>query len=105
MDTIPRFKKIEVLSLGIVLPVLLSGYTVLLLLNSEAVFWGRSSTVIYQGDSAFFVSLLWFGVSGLLAGHFWLRHLRLLRPSRHRVLMWASLILVLVGLASAISLV
>ena len=44
MDTIPRFKKIEALSLGIVLPVFLSGYTVLLLLNSEAVFWAVSYT-------------------------------------------------------------
>ena len=105
MDTIPRFKKIEALLLGIVLPVLLSGYTVLLLLKSEAVFWGRSSSVVYQGDSAFFVSLLWFGASGLLAGHFWLRHYRLLRPSRHRLVMWASSLLVLAGLASAIFLV
>lgn len=40
MDKIPRFKKMEVLLLGIVLPVLLSGYTVLLLLSSEAVFGG-----------------------------------------------------------------
>ena len=105
MDTIPRFKKVEALSLGIFLPVLLSGYTVLLLLNAEAVFWGRSSSVIYHGYSAYFVSSLWFGVSGLMAGHFWLRHYRLLKPSRHRALMRASLFLVLVGLASAILLV
>lgn len=105
MDTIPRFKKIEALSLGIVLPVLLAGYTVLLLLNSEAVFWGRSSSVIYHGYSAFFVSSLWFGVSGLLAGHFWLRQYRVLRPARRRALMWVSSFLVLVGLASVILLV
>jgi|TARA_R110000851_G_scaffold11529_1_gene40353 hypothetical protein len=105
MDTIPRFKKIEALSLGIVLPVFLSGYTVLLLLNSEAVFWGRGSSVTYQGYSAFLVSALWFGVSGILAGHYWLRHYRVLRPARRRALMWASTFLVLVGLVSAIFLV
>lgn len=105
MDTIPRFKKFEALLLGIVLPVSLSGYTVHLLLKSEAVFWGRSSSVIYEGDSAFFVSLLWFGASGLLAGHFWLRQYRLLRPSRHSIVMWVSSFLVLAGMASAIFLV
>ena len=105
MNTIPGFKKIEALSLGIVLPVFLSGYTVLLLLNSEAVFWGRSSNVIYQGYSAFLVSALWFGVSGLLAGHFCLRQYRVLRPARRRAFMWVSSFLVLVGLASAILLI
>ena len=69
MDTIPRFKKIEALSLGIVLPVFLSGYTVLLLLNSEAVFWGRGSSVTYQGYSAFLgvmvISGVWKQVEGV----------------------------------------
>ncbi len=105
MDTIPRFKKIEALSLGIVLPVFLSGYTVLLLLNSEAIFWGRGSSVTYHGYSAFFVSSLWFGISGLLAGHFWLRQYRILTPARRRAFMWVSSVLLLVGLASAILLV
>lgn len=105
MDTIPRFKRIEALSLGIVLPVLLSGYTVFLLLNSQAVFWGRSSSVIYHGYDAFLVSALWFGVSGLLAGHFWLRQYRVLSPARRKAFMWVSSVLVLVGLVSAIALV
>tara|TARA_R110000822_G_scaffold184653_1_gene323944 strand:+ start:296 stop:625 length:330 start_codon:yes stop_codon:yes gene_type:complete len=102
MNRIPLFKKVEALALGITVPVLLIGYTIFLLLTNEAVFWGRSSTAVYHGISAYLVSLLWFGVSGLLVGHFCLRTYHLLRRSSHKVFMWVSAILSSVGLVSAI---
>jgi hypothetical protein len=102
MNRIPLFKKVEALALGITVPVLLIGYTIFLLLTNEAVFWGRSSTAVYHGISAYLVSLLWFGVSGLLVGHFCLRTYHLQRRSSHKVFMWVSAILSSVGLVSAI---
>ncbi|WP_207389364.1 hypothetical protein, partial [Marinobacter halodurans] len=102
---IPRFKKIETLTLGVFLPLVLIGYTMLLLSGAEAVFWGRSSTAVYHGYSAYLVSLLWFGVAGLLIGHFWFRNYRVLTRANHKMLMRVSAILVVVGLVSAIVLV
>ena len=43
-----KYQKVEVAVLGLIAPVLLLTYTILLLLSGEAVFWGRSSTVIYH---------------------------------------------------------
>lgn len=105
MNNIPRFKKVEVLVLGVVLPVVLISHTVLLLSNADAVFWGRGSNAVYHGSGAYLVSLLWFGVAGLLIGHFCLRTYQIFSPANHRMLMWVSAILVLVGLVSAIVLV
>lgn len=104
MNRIARFKKVEAFTLGIAVPVVLISYTVMLLLTNEAVFWGRSSTVIYHGFCAYLVSLLWFGAAGLLVGHFYLRTYRLLRQASHKMFMWLSAIFVLVGLVSGIML-
>jgi len=105
MESIPRYKKVEAIFLGIFVPLALVGYTIYLLAQFEAVFWGRSSTVIYHGTEAYFVSSLWFGVSALMLGHFLLRPYRLLAPSRHKIFMWSSAMLVVAGLASAVVLV
>lgn len=102
MNIIPRFKKVEALVFGITAPVLLVGYTTLMLLTNEAVFWGRSSIAVYHGMSAYLVSLLWLGISGLLVGHFFLRTFHLLRRSSHKIYMWLLAILLSVGLVSAI---
>ena len=105
MESIPRYKKVEATFLGIFVPLVLAGYTTYLLVQSEAVFWGRSSTVIYHGTAAYFVSLLWFGVSALMLGHFLFRPYRVLAASRHKIFMWLSAMLVVTGLVSAVVLV
>lgn len=105
MESIPRYKKVEAIFLGIFVPLALAGYTTYLVVQSEAVFWGRSSTVIYHGSAAYFVSLLWFGVSALMLGYFLFRPYQVLAPSRHKIFMWSSAMLVVAGLASAVVLV
>lgn len=102
MDRIPRYKKTEAMILGLTIPLVLAIYTAHLALNNEAVFWGRSSTVIYHGSEAYFVSLLWFGLSALMCGHFFLRHFRLLSIEVHKIYMWVSAIFMAIGLVSAV---
>lgn len=105
MERIPRYKKVEAIFLGIIVPLVLAGYTAYLVAQSEAVFWGRSSTVIYHGMAAYFVSLLWFGVSTLMLGHFLFRPYRVLAISRHKIFILASVMLIVTGLVSAVVLV
>ncbi|BBB30011.1 hypothetical protein NEJAP_2062 [Neptunomonas japonica JAMM 1380] len=102
MDRIPRYKQTEAMILGIIVPLALAIYTAHLALNDEAVFWGRSSTVIYHGSEAYFVSLLWFGLSALMCGHFLLRHYRLLSTTTHNIYMWTTAICMVIGLVSAV---
>jgi hypothetical protein len=102
MASIPRYKKVEAVFLGLFIPLVLTGYTAYLITHSEAVFWGRSSTAIYHGTEAYFISLLWFGVSALMLGQFLFRPYRMLPPLRHKAFMWVSAVLVVVGLASAV---
>lgn len=102
MNRITRYKQTEATVLGIIAPLALAIYTAHLALNDEAVFWGRSSTVIYHGSEAYFVSLLCFGLSKFMCGYFLLRHYRLLSITVYNVYMWVSAIFMLVGLVSAV---
>jgi hypothetical protein len=102
MERIPKYKKIEAILLGILIPLVLAGYTTCLAVQSEAVFWARSSAVIYHGTPAYFVSLLWFGVSALMLGHFLFRTYRILKPSSHKTFIWISAMFAVTGLVSAV---
>ncbi|WP_198401985.1 hypothetical protein [Shewanella benthica] len=41
-----KYQKVEIAVLGLIAPLLLLIYTILLLLSGEAVFWGRSTTIL-----------------------------------------------------------
>jgi len=86
-------------------PLALIGYTATLLSQGKAFFWGRSETITYQSGAAYFVSLLWFGVSGLMFSQFLLRSKHLVGPRGYKLVMALSVALVFVGLASAVVLV
>ncbi|MDN3650103.1 hypothetical protein QWZ13_14380 [Reinekea marina] len=105
MKRLPRYAKVEVVVLGIIVPTTIAGYALYFLLQSKAVFWGRSSVVYYQGSDAVFVSLLWIGLSLLFMVHFLARPLRLLSFAQYKLIMWVPVILLATGLVSAIVLV
>jgi hypothetical protein len=105
MESMPTYKKIEVAIFGVLLPAILAIYTITLLTQGEAVFWGRSSTVLYHGNEAYLISLLWFGVAGFMLGQFFLRPLRLVGAPFCKATIYLSLALVVVGLASSVVLV
>ncbi len=105
MKYLPKYVKIEVVILGVIIPAMIASYTLYLLLQSKAFFWGRSSAIYYQGSDAVFVSLLWFGLSLLLFGHFLARPLRLTSLARYKLLMLVPVMLFATGLVSAIVLV
>ena len=100
-----KYQKVEIAVLGFVAPVLLLTYTILLLLSGEAVFLGRSATIIYHSNDAYFVSLLWFGVSGCMFSHFFLRPLKVLSQATRKLILYISMTLLCSGLLSAIVLV
>ena len=100
-----KYQKVEVAVLGLIAPVLLLTYTILLLLSGEAVFWGRSATIIYHASDAYFVSLLWFGVSGGMFSHFFLRPLKVLHQVTRKLILYISMGLLCSGLLAAIVLV
>ena len=100
-----KYQKVEVAVLGLIAPVLLLTYTILLLLSGEAVFWGRNSTIIYHSNDAYFVSLLWFGVAGSMFSHFCLRPLKFLSQASRKLILYISMLLLCTGLLSAIVLV
>jgi len=105
MESMPRYKKIEVAVLGVLVPLALTAYTATLLANGKALFWGRSETIAYQSGAAYFVSLLWFGVSGLMLSQFLLRPMQLGGSKGYKLATALSVALVIVGLASAVVLV
>lgn len=98
----PRFKKVEIIILGAFAPLSLSIYTIYLLLQSKAIFWGRNTSVIYYGVEAYWVSCLWFGLSGLMVGHFLCRSLHFLKPKQQQAFMFGATLLIFMGLAGAI---
>lgn len=100
-----KYQKIEVALFGVITPSLLLMYTSILLSSGQAVFWGRSATIIYHSDEAYFVSLLWFGVCGCMYNCFLLRPLKLLSYSTRKWLLYSSFTLLCLGLLSAIVLV
>jgi hypothetical protein len=100
-----RFEKVEVIALGVIAPTALLLYTILLLVSGEAVFWGRGSNVIYHGNEAYFVSLLWFGSSICLLTHFLFRPLKMFNYRTRKHLIYISAVLVCIGLTSAVVLV
>lgn len=105
MKHLPRYAKVEIGVLGVIVPATIAGYALYLLLQSKAVFWGRSSAIYYQGSDAVFVSLFWFGLSLLFMVHFLARPLRLLSFAQYKLVMWVPVILLATGLVSAIVLV
>jgi hypothetical protein len=100
-----KYQKVEIVVLGLISPILLLTYTILLLLSGEAVFWGRSATIIYHSNDAYFVSLLWFGVAGSMFSHFLLRPLKVLPQTTRKLILYISMLLLCSGLLSAIVLV
>ncbi|MFD2168298.1 hypothetical protein ACFSJY_18720 [Thalassotalea euphylliae] len=95
-----KYQKVEVAIFGVVAPTLLLIHTILSLLSGEAFFWGRGLTVIYHGNEAYYVSLLWFGVSVAMYAFFFLRPLKLLSYSQRKLLIYLSLVLGSIGLLS-----
>jgi len=100
-----KYQKVEIAVLGLIAPIFLLIYTVLLLLSGEAVFWGRSATIIYHSNEAYFVSLLWFGVSGGMFSYFFLRPLKVFHQTTRKLILYISMFLLCLGLLSAIFLV
>ena len=93
-------KKAEITIFGIIPPLCLTIHTALLLLQEEAIFWGRGSTIVYHGREAYFVSLLWFGLSLLLFACFFLKPQQLITPSTYKGIQYLSISLIILGLAS-----
>lgn len=100
-----KYQKVEIAVFGLIAPLSLLTYTILLLLSGEAVFWGRSATIIYHSNYAYFVSLLWFGVVGCMFSHFFLRPLKLIQYKLRKLILYFSTLLLCSGLLSAIVLV
>jgi hypothetical protein len=105
MNILPKYKKIEVTIFGLVAPILLAAFTFTLLLQHEAVFWGRNLTVIYHGREALFVSLFWFGISSMMFSCFFLRPLELIKRKKLKIILYLSLALIVIGLASVIAMI
>ncbi len=100
-----KYQKVKIAVLGLISPLLLLTYTILLLLSGEAVFWGRSATIIYHSNDAYFVSLLWFGVAGSMFSHFFIRPLKFLPQATRNLFLYISMFLLCSGLLSVIVLV
>ena len=105
MDNLPKYKKIEISLFGIIAPLALTLYTLYLLLKNEAVFWGRSSSIIYYGSDAILVSLLWFGVSLMMLSCFFLRPLNFIGYVRHKAVLYFSMALIFIGPISVVVLI
>ena len=102
MNLIPRYVKINAVIFGILIPSLLVLHTILHLLNEEAIFVGRGSTVIYHGTEAYWVSLTWFGLSVHLFAQFLLGPFKLIALNKYRCILWLSALSMLLGLMAAI---
>lgn len=105
MDNLPRYKKIEIALFGVIAPMALTAYTVYLLLKYEAVFWVRSTSIIYYGSDAILVSLLWFAISLMMLSCFFLRPLNFIGYVRHKLVLYISVTLISVGLISVVVLI
>jgi len=100
-----KYQKVEIAVFGLITPLFLLIYTIILLFCGKAVFWGRSTTIIYYSSDAYFVSLLWFGVVGCMFSHFFLHPLKLIQYKSHKLTLYISMVLLCAGLLSAIVLI
>ncbi|WP_444916850.1 hypothetical protein [Microbulbifer sp. JMSA003] len=102
MEDIPKIKIIEALILGIVLPAILSGYTAYQLLTGGDIVFGKGNPIRYHGIDAYFVSLLYFGGSGVFFSKYFLDNIHPHNTDKARGFMYASFALITAGLVSAI---
>ncbi|MEH6448859.1 MAG: hypothetical protein V7765_09330 [Oleispira sp.] len=96
-------KKLEVFSLGVLLPLILVIYTLYRLSYLEAVFPGRGAGIVtFQGGEAFFISLFWFGLALFFFAKSYLRELKVISDRAFKYLVYLSGILSITGLVSVV---
>jgi len=103
MATLARYEKVEILILGLIVPICILIWTVALLSEGKSVFPGRSQLVYFYGAQSYLISALWFGVSFGFISRFFLRH-TILKKQKNKLTAsyWLSVFLIIIGLASSI---
>ncbi len=98
-----KFEKLQMGALGIAIPLIIAivvGY--LLVIESAAVFPGRSQLIWFHGYQAYFVSCLWFGLAVFLFGYNFMRLYYLRRAKKTIYFAYVGITLISVGLLSSI---
>jgi hypothetical protein len=96
-------KKLEVLTIGLVLPVSLFLYTFYRLISLEAIFPGRGAGIVtFHGSEAMLISLFWFSFSLFFFAKSFLFNLNMISQRSFKICVYSSGVLWFVGLVSVL---
>jgi len=69
-QALSKYEKVELISLGILLPIGIITWALSLLLDQTALYWFDDELVYFHGVASYFVSPFWFAVAAAAFSHF-----------------------------------
>jgi hypothetical protein len=97
-------KKLEILTIGLALPISLFLYTLYRLISLETIFPGRGAGIVtFHGSEAILISMFWFSFALFFFAKSFLFNLNIISQRAFKFCVYSSGILWIVGLVSVLS--